>query len=380
MAMNDKDFNYIIRISSLILRQGGLSTKKDDRILNVYSHPTVVLPEAILDANTKDVGQYLIWKYISTQGLFNLSKDDCPDVEKIDGPKEIIRKLKTSKGTTIQRVGKKLKDVTKKERDTKEIQRKKLVAKQTKLADQKSSEMNACQAILKPDCSKPKVQKSTGIQKALLHLLKEAIEKLDEVDGNEDMNMDKYFLFGQKTLPAYIVTLISHVTVEFATVKFKTRAHDGKHYLKFVEDSIINKTISLMPKVKQMVICEEKYSFTPDHFKAATRTQRQVNKPLFPITHLKTNEEILSSTTFDKTSLVTTMEGKSLISTFIARNIEQLKFKRDIIIDIDSEYIMEHETDCPLGYNAFAKNTQPQLDTNSITHHYPGTKLRHSHA
>ncbi|CAC5415752.1 unnamed protein product [Mytilus coruscus] len=104
-----------------------------------------------------------------------------------------------------------------------------------------------------------------------------------------------------------------------------------------------------MPKVMHMVICEEKYSFTPDHFKAATRTQRQVNKPLFPITHLKTNEEILSSTTFDKTSLVTTMEGKSLISTFIARNIEQLKFKRDIIIDIDSEYIMEHETDCPLG-------------------------------
>ncbi|CAC5399881.1 unnamed protein product [Mytilus coruscus] len=161
--------------------------------------------------------------------------------------------------------------------------------------------------------------------------------------------MDKYFLFGQKTLPASIVTLISHVTVEFAGVKFKTRAHDGKHYLKFVEDSIINKTISLMPKVMHMVIYEEKYSFTPDHFKAATRTQRQVNKPLFPITHLKTNEEILSSTTFDKTSLVTTMEGKSLISTFIARNIEQLKFKRDIIIDIDSEYIMEHETDCPLG-------------------------------
>ncbi|CAG2250919.1 unnamed protein product [Mytilus edulis] len=228
------------------------------------------------------------------------------------GLKKLLEKLKTSKGNTIQRVGKKkLKDVTKKERDTTEIQRKKLVAKQTKLADQKRSEMNACQTKLKPDCSKPKTSKNL------------------------------------QTLPAYIVTLISHVTVEFAGVKFKTRAHDGKHYLQFVEDSIINKTISLMPKVKQMVICEEKYSFTPDHFKAATRTQRQVNTPLFPITHLKTNEEILSSTTFDKTSLVTTMEGKSLISTFIARNIEQLKFKHDIIIDIASEYIMEHKKKCP---------------------------------
>ncbi|CAC5386648.1 unnamed protein product [Mytilus coruscus] len=151
---------------------GWFVNKKDDIILNVYSHPTVVLPEAILDAYTMDVGQFLIWKYISSQGLFSLSKDDCPDVEQINGPKKIIRKLKTSKCTTIQRVGKKLKDVTTKERDEKEIQRKKFVAKQTKLADQKSSEMNACQAILKPVCSKPKDQKSTGIQKSIASLVK----------------------------------------------------------------------------------------------------------------------------------------------------------------------------------------------------------------
>jgi hypothetical protein len=31
--------------------------------------------------------------------------------------------------------------------------------------------MNLCQAIVKPDCSKPKVQKAHGIRKALGHLL-----------------------------------------------------------------------------------------------------------------------------------------------------------------------------------------------------------------
>ena len=37
--------------------------------------------------------------------------------------------------------------------------------------------MNLCQAIVKPDCSKPKVQKAHGIQNALVHLLSKVMPR-----------------------------------------------------------------------------------------------------------------------------------------------------------------------------------------------------------
>jgi hypothetical protein len=59
------------------------------------------------------------------------------------------------------------------------------VAKQTKQIDRISSHMNLCQAIVKPDYSKPKVQKAQGIQKALVHLfMSEIVLSVSENEEN----------------------------------------------------------------------------------------------------------------------------------------------------------------------------------------------------
>ena len=91
-----------------------------------------------------------------------------------------------------------------------------------------------------------------------------------------------------------------------------------------------------IPHLKIVAICEEMYSFTPDDFKAATRDQRQTKKQ-FTIGHLKTSEEILSADTFDKESIITTHEGKCLISTYLAKHATKLDVKKDVTIDIQSE-------------------------------------------
>jgi hypothetical protein len=101
--------------------------------------------------------------------------------------------------------------------------------------------------------------------------------------------------------------------------------------------------------LKHLVICEEKYKFTPDDFKAATRAQRKVTTS-YSISHLKTSEEVLSDDKFDKPSLVSTAEGKSIASTYLAKNIEALDIKENNIIDIDSELHIStsscHENTC----------------------------------
>ena len=86
--------------------------------------------------------------------------------------------------------------------------------------------------------------------------------------------------------------------------------------------------------LKHLVICEEKYKFTPDDFKAATRAQRKVTTS-YSISHLITSEEVLSDDKFDKPSLVSFAEGKSIASTYLAKNIEALDIKENIIIDIE---------------------------------------------
>ena len=53
-------------------------------------------------------------------------------------------------------------------------------------------------------------------------------------------------------------------SVEFAGVKFKTKAANGSQYLKFVENDILKLIIDEMPSIKRLVLCEGKYSFTPN--------------------------------------------------------------------------------------------------------------------
>ncbi|CAC5425801.1 unnamed protein product [Mytilus coruscus] len=211
--------------------------------------------------------------------------------------------------------------------------------------------MNACQAILKPDCSKPKVLKSTGIQKAIIQL---TAKSLCMLDGHlqEEIHDNGVIKIAENVLPDSMRSEVKLATVEFAGVKFKAKVFSGDDYLDFVKNYVIQKTINQMPNISRMVICEEKYHFTPDDFKAATRAQRTSSANV-GISHLKTVDEMISANRFDKASLVSTAEGKSFISTYLARRIDELHLYMDLTLIIDSEFYKEDgyttPVECLLG-------------------------------
>jgi hypothetical protein len=52
----------------------------------------------------------------------------------------------------------------------------------------------------------------------------------------------------------------------------------SKHEMFYVRwSNIIGKIIHQLPLLRNIVICEEKYKFTPDDFKATTRSQRKTS-------------------------------------------------------------------------------------------------------
>ena len=91
-----------------------------------------------------------------------------------------------------------------------------------------------------------------------------------------------------------------------------------------------------MPEVQTIVICEEKYSFIPDEFKASTRAQRQ-GAASDSIAHLKSSDKILSDNYFNKDAVTDTLDGKKLISNFLSQNITKLCFDKNLDIVMDSE-------------------------------------------
>ncbi|CAC5361527.1 unnamed protein product [Mytilus coruscus] len=280
LSLNQTDINYILRISRLILRQNALSTDEDIKVVNVYSMPTNILPETMLDSATYEAGKYLITKYIASFELFGYKKCDIPDVVTIEGPKELLKKLKVTKGVTIRRTGTKQESLIKSERYVKESKRKKTVTRQHKIVDSLSSEMNACQAFMNSDCSKPKVQKSTGIQKALLDEIKHSLFIINKTSSEHNADLKDFLLLGQTAVPSSLFSAATHATVEFAGVKFKTRSVDGKLYLEYVEKSIINKILNIAPSLQRLVVCDEKYTFTPETLKLQQDPKDRRNKPI----------------------------------------------------------------------------------------------------
>jgi hypothetical protein len=107
------------------------------------------------------------------------------------------------------------------------------------MADLLSSEMNMCHSLVKPDCSKPKVMKSRGIQDALSWLL-------------EDINPNKTDLIAINTnsIPSKAASSIQFVTIEFAGVKFKAKVCSGIQYIKYVQNAIIKSTLTQLPNVE----------------------------------------------------------------------------------------------------------------------------------
>ncbi len=94
----------------------------------------------------------------------------------------------------------------------------------------------------------------------------------------------------------------------------------------------------MAPEMDTLVICGEKYMFTPDQFKSATRSQRTHDDSC--IFHQKAGPDIISDTKFSR-SAVTKIEGKQFISTYIAKNVSKLTIKKTVNIIFDSEYIIK---------------------------------------
>ena len=330
--LTEKDLKFIVPLAKLVVRLGALSPDKMTDLKNIYDAGSPQLSEAILSKYSSAAGEYLIKKYVCQEQLFGFKKEDCPDITSVDCIKEVKNKLKISKGTTIRIAT--IKKVTPKSKEEEaERKRKSLVRKQQSVVDCMSSNMNTCQALVKPDCSKGALQKSTGIKKALIKALwytfdglqlQETEAKLTDLgiicsDVNDVRNEN-----------------IKIAVFEFAGVKFHTPAASGNNYLNFVSTSVIGKTLRLFPRVEHMVICEEKYLLTPDDLKAETRAKRQKSTSI-SIAQLKQQEEIVSEDRLSKAAVRSTAEGKSTISTYLAKNISKLPLFKDLTIDIDSE-------------------------------------------
>jgi hypothetical protein len=234
LKISPTDIKYILRMTSLILRRGGISTETNQTVFNVYESSPEVLPESILDDSTKDIGTYLIEKFVAQNCLFGYTKSDVPSKADIDGPKALVQRLKQSKGVTLRRIPVKKKQTLKSERDIKEDKRKKQVAKETKQIDHLSSDMNTCQVIVKPDCSKPKVQRASGIQKALMQLLVQFLttgmhNTDDDLNGGK-MTLENHnmVILSSPNMPLNMQGSVTFATLEFAGFKFSSYAHTSR--------------------------------------------------------------------------------------------------------------------------------------------------------
>ena len=353
-TLDENDINYILPTVLLILRRGGLDDEEVTTPVNVYRQKKTVLPISILDKNSANVGEYLILKYICKEGLFGCSGLDLPDASSLTGEKDLISRAVRSKGVTMKRTSKTKVMVEKSERQRKEDHRKREVAAQVHRVECLSSEMNACQSLLKPDCSKKKVMKSTNIANAMKNILslgsakklKRMVEKEKYI---ENTGLVYYRANKKEPLPPNLASKVRVAIIEFAGVKFKTSAISGDEYLRSVTTSYIEQFLSIFQGTSYLVLVEEKYGLTPDDFKAATREQRKKDHES-TIHHLKTGEEILSSETFSKDACIETAEGKSLISNYVAKHITKLKIEQDVFLEVDSELITNDCT-CPPEQN-----------------------------
>ena len=82
----------------------GLTTEPGLYPHNVYLPKITILPHAILDKLSEEVGVYKIYKYFQKEELFRMTKSDIPDLNSIECPKDLLLKAKQSKGITMRHV------------------------------------------------------------------------------------------------------------------------------------------------------------------------------------------------------------------------------------------------------------------------------------
>ena len=74
--------------------------------------------------------------------------------------------------------------------------------------------------------------------------------------GNK-LSEEKLLFIGQ--IPIDIAQTIKYGTMEFAGVKFKTKATSGEQYLKHIKHGLLHQLLFSYPNLLRVVICEEKY-------------------------------------------------------------------------------------------------------------------------
>ena len=343
---------HIYRAVKLIQKQEAISTQPESTVRNVYHSLEPELSPCVLDKETSEIGKYLVYRHIANTSLV---KDyESPPVDSVKGPKELLNRVKRSEGTTINRTKIKVqKHKTQAEKE--EASRKQKVVRLTKIVDCMSSKMNLCQAVVKPDCSKRTVTKSKGVKKALKSIITrcttaesqlKTLQMLQLESSGEQIDMDsgcaeqsELMLLNFEEIPSDVSTQTSLCVIEFAGVKFQNFAENGHQYMQYVRNGVLKKMLKTFPNMNHVVICEEKYQFTPDDLKFLTREKRQKAEKV-TITHLKDDNEIVSSEKFSKSSIVGTARGKQLVSTYLAQHIEELRIYENVTIDIDSKFIL----------------------------------------
>ncbi|CAC5356707.1 unnamed protein product [Mytilus coruscus] len=241
-ALSETDLHHIIPTVALIPRRNGLCLEGNNYPQNVYTSEKLILSPCVLDNTTSDIGKYLIKRYLANNSFLGMTMDDIPELNETSGPASFVRRVKRSKGVTIKRTAEKVTLQTKTERQVKEENRKALLKREMQRASFLSSEMNMCQALVKPDCTKPKVMKSKGMQQALVNLLQELTCQ------------QNIFLLNLKSVPKHITDTVELVTIEFAGVKFKTKVTSGTQYIKYVQNAVIK------PILRQFPAAEKNYT------------------------------------------------------------------------------------------------------------------------
>ena len=348
--LTETDNKHILPTVSIILERNGLQLVENVIPYNVYTQTPIVLSPDILDDLSNDVGKYLVYCYCAEVKLFQMNSSAIPNIEKFSGSKALLQKVKQSRGFTIKRM---IKDKAKKmttEREKREEGRMKFVAKETKIIECFSSENNTCQALLHPDSSKPKVMKYLGIQRALKELLIFPAFPLNSVE-NSKYALEQYMSISLSSILLPILTSMRVCLCEFAGMKFKIgKLKSGREYLQYIQ-CFINNFYRNCNSIATPVICEEKYTFTPDDFKAGTRKQRRADSGS-EISHLKSGENVLSLNSFDKDVLTKSQYGKKKISTFLGENIADINLDNGMDVIIDSDLFLN-----------FDENTREAYDT-----------------
>lgn len=166
------------------------------------------------------------------------------------------------------------------------------------------------------------------MRKALLYAMTEKDNHTDVLNEMVQLEIQMF--------PDNICDSVVTVVMEFAGVKFKANVQSGNEYLRFVEQRYIKRFRRLLANLKRIVICEEKYSYTPDDFKAATHTNRRKVRDKIGISHLRQETEVISDRYFNREAVLTEA-GKRLVSTYLSKHIDKVNIGANFTVDIDSE-------------------------------------------